>query len=730
MELPAAISGTVEKIIFHSRDTGFSVMLLRSREHKELITTVGSCHSIYVGEVLVAKGQWHHDPKYGKQFKASTIESERPASPEGIERYLSSGVIKGVGPAMAKRIVEAFGENTLAILERQPDMLLHIEGIGKNKLASITESWLENEAARSVILFFQDYNVNTSTAMRIFRHYGNEAIGITKANPYQLAYDIKGMGFLTADKIATSMGVPLDSQQRANAAVEYVLQQAAVVSGCCSLPYDVLVEKCDHELSVPLGATKEAITTAIEGRRLIAVGNCLAESLIFLSIYYYMEKNIARMLMAMDRAGFAIGQKIDLVDSIEWLRIQYKIRLSSSQQEALGTILKNKVTIVTGGPGTGKTTLINSLIKVLKNYDDDLMIKLAAPTGRAAKRMSESAKTHATTIHRLLEFDPVNGGFFYNENHHLKCDLLIIDESSMIDVHLMHSVLKAMPATASLVMVGDIDQLPSVGPGQVLADLIGSEMLSVVRLNKIFRQASYSAIVTNAHMINRGYVPSMENDSKDFQFHQCEQDNAQHIIMQMVTRLCKETSHQEVMQSVQILTPMQRTNLGVQSLNFMLQPILNPNAGNGPYLERSGLRFYAGDKVMQIENDYDKHVFNGDIGYIQSIDLENREMLVNFDHRVVAYDGNDLERLVLAYAITIHKSQGSEYQRVIIPIVKQHYIMLNRNLIYTGITRAKDEVILVGEKAAMAMAVKNNRISERYSCLNSWLKQEIGDSTS
>ncbi len=723
-----SIKGTVEKIIFHNKETGFSVLIFKGQNNKTLFTVVGSCHGVYVGSHLIIEGHWHHDIKYGQQFKAITTQVIQPTSIEGIIKYLSSGIIKGIGPSMATKIVSVFEKESLNIIKHQPELLLEVNGIGKNKLQSIISGWIENEAAHEVILFFQNYNISNSTAMRIFRFYGEKAISIAQENPYQLAYDIKGMGFITADKIAISMGMPIDSQQRANAGIEYVLQQAANLNGCCSLPYDILLGKCESDIEIPRIASESAIENALTSKRLIALNNSvnLSGNLIFLSMYFYMERNISSMLHMINHTRSSIEINIKLENAIDWLYQQHKIRLSNSQQEALGTIIQNKVTIVTGGPGTGKTTLIKSLLKVLKHNNENISIKLAAPTGRAAKRMAESAMTHATTIHRLLEFDPINGGFSYNENNKLKCDLLVIDESSMIDIHLMHSVLKALPITSSLVLVGDIDQLPSVGPGQILADLIGSQVLSVIRLNKIFRQASYSDIVTSAHMINKGYMPPLGENSSDFKFIECSPELVSQHISQIILKFCQDMSCKKAMESIQVLTPMQRTGLGVQSLNSLLQSILNPLINsNKPYIEKNGIQFHIGDKVMQTENDYDKNVFNGDIGYIQSVDKENDEVFINFDRRLVCYDLSALDSVVLAYAITIHKSQGSEYNKVIIPIVKQHYIMLNRNLIYTGITRAKEEVILIGEKEAMRIAISNNRISERYSHLKTWLQQEI-----
>jgi exodeoxyribonuclease V alpha subunit len=630
--------------------------------------------------------------------------------------------------------------------------LTKIRGISLEKANKIARGWSDNLKIKEMMLFLQSHDVTVNLARKIYNHYGDAAINILRDNPYVMARDIKGIGFLSADKIARNLGIEVNNPKRVSAGIEHILV-TATTSGSCALPMSILIDKAQELLEVEKLLIEIEIHKSIQSERLIAMqrddlyptailvkgdlegficnGKLInndqllqIDPLIFFKPFYFMERNIAQKLHDISLTGSSVFSSIDLDDVMNQLNQKFKINLADIQREAIQNLKTSKVMVITGGPGTGKTMLINSIIKIAKiaqSQIGNIKIKLAAPTGRAAKRIAESSGAYSSTIHRMLEFDPLNGGFKYNENNHLKCDLMVLDETSMIDTQIMNALVKALPKTVTLVIVGDIDQLPSIGPGQVLSDIINSEVITTVKLNHVFRQAQNSKIITNAHIINGGKIPFLgESDNKsDFEFISVEDDlQALEVIKQIMTH-----QSQEMIGDVQLLTPMQRGSVGVKVLNPLLQTLVNKSGIKQPGIEHFGIKYCIGDKVLQTENNYNKGIFNGDIGFITKIDQEEGEIIVNFDGFDVTYEISELDQLSLAYAITIHKSQGSEYHTVIMPILTQHFIMLNKNLLYTGITRAKKRLILIGQKRAIAMAVKSNKTETRYSMLKSWLSK-------
>ena len=712
------LSGLVERVTFHSADTGFCVLRVNVRGHRDLVTVLGSAPEVHAGEHIQASGQWQQHREHGLQFRASFLQVVPPSSIEGIRRYLGSGLIKGIGRHFAGQLVKRFGERVFEVIEHTPERLLEVEGIGKTRLQRITSGWAEQKAIREIMVFLQSHGVGTSRAVRIFKTYGADAIPLVKENPYRLARDIRGIGFITADQIAQKLGVPKTSIMRARAGITYALLQA-IENGDCGLPEAELLTLAQKLLEVERELLAQAL--ALE----LAVGTVVADivneqSCVFLPHLRHAEEAIALAIQHL-QTGRPPWPAIDAEKAIGWVEARLGVRLAPGQRDGVSRALSAKILIVTGGPGVGKTTIIRSILAILRAKGVTPL--LAAPTGRAAKRLAETTGLEAKTIHRLLEFDPRGGGFVRCKEFPLECDLLVLDETSMIDVLLMASVLYALPPTAALLIVGDVDQLPSVGPGQVLADLIGSGKLPVARLTEIFRQASASRIIVNAHRVNAGAMPELSARDGDSDFYFVEaadaEDAAAKIVKVVADRIPARFGLDPI-RDVQVLCPMNRGAGGARALNLALQAALN--AANGqPAVERFGFTYRIGDKVMQVENNYDREVFNGDIGFIAKIDHDEGEVTIQMDGRPVAYPLGEMDEVVLAYATTIHKSQGSEYPAVVIPVVTQHYAMLQRNLLYTGMTRGKRLVVLVGQRKAVAIAVRGTQGRRRWSKLQELL---------
>ena len=714
------LAGLVERVTFHNSDNGFCVLRAKARGHRDLVTVVGHAAIISAGEWITASGEWVNDHTHGQQFKAHFIRTSAPTSIDGIEKYLGSGMIRGIGPVYAKKMVNAFGEKVFDIIEAEPERLREVTGIGVVRAKRITDAWAEQKIVREIMVFLHSHGVGTARAVRIYKTYGSDAVQVMTENPYRLARDIRGIGFKTADAIAMKLGVEKTAMIRVRAGISYALTEA-MDDGHCGLPTADLVPLAEKLLEV--GA--DLIRTALDLE--LADGTVIADSLgetncIFLANLYRAEQAIAEKLLALYRAKLPWGS-IDADKALPWIEQRIGIELAPSQKAAVRLALASKVLVITGGPGVGKTTIVNSILRILAAKTVKLL--LCAPTGRAAKRLSETTGQEAKTIHRLLEVDPKGGGFKRNMENPLDCDLLVVDEISMVDVMLMHALLKAVPDSAALLVVGDVDQLPSVGPGQILADMITSGAVPVVRLTEVFRQAAKSRIITNAHRINQGLIPDLGKPEGDSDFYFVQADDPETAVLRIIelvkTRIPQRFGLDPI-RDIQVLCPMNRGGVGARSLNIELQAALNP-AGERK-VERFGWTFAPGDKVMQIENDYDKEVYNGDIGYIDDVDPEAGELTASFDGRAVTYGFGELDTLVPAYAATIHKSQGSEYPAVVIPVMTQHYTMLQRNLLYTGVTRGKKLVVLVGQKKAVAIAVRSSSGRRRWSKLNEWLRPD------
>ena len=713
------LSGLVERVTFHSTETGFCVLRVKVRGHRELISVLGSAASVQPGEFIQCSGRWDNNRDHGMQFKTTFLKVLPPSSIDGIEKYLGSGMIKGIGPHFAKKLVKAFGEDVFDVIENEPDRLLKLDGIGPKRVDRITSGWADQKAIREIMVFLQSHGVGTSRAVRIYKTYGADAIPLVSENPYRLARDIRGIGFKTADQIAEKLGIEKTAMIRARAGISYTLTEA-VTEGHCGLPAEDLLPAAEKLLEIPTDILRDALHQELQDETVIAdtIGD---RRCIFLGHLWNAEKVIAERLKAL-AVGKPSWPEIDATKAIPWIEQKLGVTLAPSQREAVAKAVSSKVMVITGGPGVGKTTLVNAILRIL--VAKGVKVALAAPTGRAAKRLSESTGMEAKTIHRLLEVDPKHGGFKRGVEEPLDCDLLVIDETSMVDVSLMASVAKALSDRTSLILVGDVDQLPSVGPGQVLADVIGSGAVPVATLTEIFRQAAESRIITNAHKVNSGHMPDFQvpKDGKtDFYFVEAHdpEDAVTKIIEIVKNRLPNRFSFDPI-QDIQVLCPMNRGGIGARSLNVDLQKALNPPTDE-IFVERFGYTYRVGDKVMQTDNDYDKEVFNGDVGYVRSIDPVPQEMVIEFDGRSVVYQFGELDEIALAYAVSIHKSQGSEYPAVVIPMMKQHYMMLRRNLLYTGITRGRNMVVLVGQKQAIGMAVKGRIEGRRWSKLEEWL---------
>jgi exodeoxyribonuclease V alpha subunit len=686
------------------------------------VTVVGHAAIISAGEWITASGEWINDHTHGQQFKARFLRTSAPTSIDGIEKYLGSGMIRGIGPVYAKKMVQAFGEKVFDIIEAEPDRLREVTGIGLVRAKRITDAWAEQKIIREIMVFLHSNGVGTARAVRIFKTYGVDAVQVMTENPYRLARDIRGIGFKTADAIAMKLGIEKNAMIRVRAGISYALTEA-MDDGHCGLPTEELVPLAVELLEI----SKELVRTALDLE--LSEGAVIAATVgetacVFLGGLYRAEQVIAERIVRI-ASGKLPWSYIDPEKALPWVEKKTGLSLAESQVAAIRLALISKVLVITGGPGVGKTTIVNTILRILAAKGVNLL--LCAPTGRAAKRMTEATGFEAKTIHRLLEVDPKAGGFKRNSENPLECDLLIVDETSMVDVMLMQALMKAAPDNAALLIVGDIDQLPSVGPGQILADIIASGAVPVVRLTEVFRQAAQSRIITSAHKINQGSIPDLskpEGDS-DFFFVQADDpETAVPRIIELVKTRIPQRFGLDPIRDIQVLCPMNRGGVGARSLNIELQAALNP-AGERK-VERFGWTFAPGDKVMQIENDYDKEVYNGDIGYVDDVDPDAGELTASFDGRAVTYGFGELDTLVPAYAATIHKSQGSEYPAVVIPVLTQHYAMLQRNLLYTGVTRGKRLVVLVGQKKAIAIAVRNVSRRRRWSKLNEWLAVRAG----
>ena len=709
------VEGTIKSVVYHNAENGYTVLHVEIPSGYALrqlneIAVVGKTQAVWEGEEVRAEGVWVTDKVHGRQFKAETITCVAPKSIAGIERYLASGLIKGVGKVLAKRIVDTFGDDTLNVLNYQSARLSEVPKLGAAKIAQIRESWRANATMRENMIFGQTYGISIAKMTKIVRRYGPDAIAIVKANPYRLCRDIWGIGFTTADKIALSVGIPKDSPLRARASISYTLETEAEDGGHCWTQENDLLLRGNELTGIPVEILSDALAKEIEEGHVIAEGETPRR--IYLRSLYFSERDVAarvKRILSTPRSF----REIDAARAIAWWERKAGFMLESMQNRALERSLGSKFSIITGGPGVGKTTIIRALVDIYG--ERKLKVVLAAPTGRAAKRMAESVGAPAQTIHRLLKWNPATNEFTYNGERRYDADVFIFDETSMIDINLASDLLAAIPESSVVVWVGDTDQLPSVGAGSVLGDMIKSGVVPYAKLQFIFRQATGGLIVANAHHVNAGEPLEVRQGDTDFYFMRIEDPQAciARAIEFMTQRIPRKFG-MDPLEDVQVLVPMRRNALGTENLNFEIQRALNPS---GPGLIRGGTTFRAGDRVMQLRNNYDKDVYNGDVGFVKSVDPDSRMMVVAFDGRPVKYDAGDLDELVLAYATTIHKSQGSEYPAVIVIIHSQHYVMLQRNLLYTAITRGKKLVLLMGVPYAVDQAIKTNTVRERRTTL-------------
>lgn len=739
----SSLTGVIERITFHSSESGYTVARLNTGNVKQLITVVGSFANIQAGQTLQLQGTWTEHPQYGSQFQVVKYKETKPATLTGIEKYLGSGLIKGVGPVTAKRIVKHFGKDTLDIIENQIDRLIEVPGIAKKRIAMIQKTWAEQKSIKEVMIFLQGHGVSTTYAVKIYKQYGEGAIATVKTNPYQLAIDIFGIGFLTADKIARNVGVSPWSKFRYKAGIIHVLDKASE-DGHCYLPESQLIPVAQELLTIReieqnaneiRSETGENYIHEADERSIALILSEMVreeqlirdrdeELLYYKPSFFYSEQHLAKLLL--QKLASSLDVDSDRVKSwINRFTASNNIELSPQQYVAVEMAASEKVMILTGGPGTGKTFTVRTIVTLWKAMGKK--IACAAPTGRAAKRLSEMTGIEAKTLHRLLEFDPSKMGFKRDLDNPLECSAIVVDEASMVDLFLAHSLLKAIPKDALLLLVGDIDQLPSVGAGNVLRDLIASEKIPVVRLTQVFRQAAESAIVRTAHQINRGQFPQLEpisnRSTSDCLWHSggTEPEHGVQTICDLIEHYIPKAGFNPAV-DVQVLCPMTRGVVGTRNLNKVLQQLINPPEENKAELARGDSILRVSDRVMQLKNDYNKEVFNGDLGRVRAIDHTEKEVIIDFDGRNVTYDYADLNELTLAWATSIHKSQGSEYPVVILPLYTQHYIMLSRNLFYTGITRAKKLALIVGSEKAVAIAVKQVKQQQRYTKLSERLE--------
>ena len=726
-----SLSGVVERITYHAEESGYTVARLQSPRARELVTVVGNFANIQAGQTLQLKGVWKNHPQYGPQFEVQQYTETKQATLTGMEKYLGSGLIKGVGLVTARRIVAHFGLETLEIIESQTARLIEVPGIGKKRVIMIQKAWAEQKAIKEVMVFLQGHGVSTTYAVKIFKQYGAKAIATVTDNPYQLADDIYGIGFLTADRIARNVGVSPWSKYRYKSGLLHVLSQAAE-DGHCFLPQPELMKLAAELLTTDGHETDPDAVSAIVGemgqqQELVVEQGEGDMPLCYKPAFFTTEQNLAQLL----RQHLCRPVEFDLPRVRSWIERftqSQGIALSPQQQQAVEMAASSRVMVLTGGPGTGKTFCTRTIVALWKAMGKK--IGLAAPTGRAAQRMGEVTGLEAKTLHRMLEFDPATRGFKRDKDNPLPYDALVVDETSMLDLFLAHSLLKAIAPEAQLLLVGDVDQLPSVGPGKVLADLIDSEKIPVVRLSQVFRQASSSAIIRAAHQINRGQYPNLEPiadaPQSDCLWHNggTEPEHGVQVVCELIQELIPRLGFNPAT-DVQVLCPMTRGAVGTRNFNQVLQQLINPPSPDKPEVSRGGMTFRVGDRVIQLKNDYEREVFNGDLGVVAALDATEQEVIIQFDGREVSYDYADLNEVALAWSISIHKSQGSEYPVVLLPIYMTHYVMLSRNLIYTGLTRAKKLAILIGSHKAIGMAVRQVNQQQRYTRLKERLEVKI-----
>lgn len=721
------VDGTVKSVVFRNDETGFTILHVTPAETDGAfrlaareITVLGTCAAAWEGEELHATGEWVDDPVRGRQFKAKSVECIPPKSVEGVRRYLASGLIRGIGPVLANRIVDRFGAETIDVLDHHSGRLREIPKVGPKKIASIVQGWREGKGTREVMIFTQTYGISAGKAAKIYRTYGPDSVAIIKRDPYRLCRDIWGIGFATADRIALAVGLPKDSPLRARAAIVFTLRTEADEAGHCWTSEPDLLLHAQELVGISVETLAEALKHELDAGRVVKEGDRL-----YLRDLWVAERRVAAKLKDLFASPPAFAP-IDPDRAVAWWERKTGFTLAPAQLRAVRASVGSKVSIVTGGPGVGKTTIIRALVEIFaaRTGVHKITVQLGAPTGRAAKRMAESTGAPAQTLHRLLKYNPQTNAFTYNEERPLAGDVFIFDEMSMVDIRLMADLVVALPRRATLILVGDTDQLPSVGPGNVLRDLIASQTIPTSQLTEIFRQDSSGLIVRNAHHVNAGEPFETRAGASDFYFvAQDDPARALDLVLDfMVTRIPRHF-HLEPLQDVQVLTPMRRNLLGAENLNAAIQKRLN---GAGPGVVRGGMEFRAGDRVMQLRNNYDKDVYNGDVGFVQSVEPAERTLVVLFDGRPVEYRAADLDELTLAYATTIHKSQGSEYPAVIVLLHRQHYMMLQRNLLYTAITRGKKLVLVIGSPWAVKQAIETNVVRARRTSLAERMRGDAG----